>query len=306
MPRLQGLLKLAGVQYGCVSYEQGTKLMSASAFKRLTKSGFLVRMHPRIYRVVGSADSWEQKAFAATLSVPGSALSHQSSARIFGFAYTTSPHIELTVPRGSAERRPGIRVHSSEQLTGWTTSSRRLPVTTVARTLVDLSMYLNERQLGRAVDQACNRKLVKLAEIKHCLDRMITKGRPRITSLRTVLDERNGTDERLETMLERKALAWIREAGLPEPVAQHWLDANGNHYRLDLAYPALRIDFEPDGPHHHQPSVAAYDRKRDTDIALEGWLVIRLPLGMTQGEFIGLVRAAVGQRSAPSTTNMLR
>jgi len=52
-------------------------------------------------------------------------------------------------------------------------------------------------------------------------------------------------------------------------------------YRLDLAFPELRVAVEIDGPHHQRPDVAVRDAFRDQWLRDEGWLVFRVNAGDT-------------------------
>ncbi|MBX7434575.1 DUF559 domain-containing protein [Mycobacterium sp. Y57] len=47
-------------------------------------------------------------------------------------------------------------------------------------------------------------------------------------------------------------------------------------YRLDYAWPTVRIALEADGPHHWRPDVAVKDVARDAWLRSQGWLVFRV------------------------------
>ena len=47
-------------------------------------------------------------------------------------------------------------------------------------------------------------------------------------------------------------------------------------FRLDFAWPDLKIALEADGWHHRSPAGAARDRERDSWLRSEGWLVFRI------------------------------
>jgi len=218
-----------------------------------------------VYLVAGFPPTWEQRAIAATLWIPNSALSHRSAARAWGLSLVASERMAVTGHPNGPKARIEVLLHRSSQLTPFVQMHNGIPTTSPARTLVDLSSCVSPGKLGAALDQACNLKLVTLDEVRHCLDQMTTVGRRRISTLRKRLDERSVTDQDLDSFLERKTLKRIRAAGLPEPVAQRRVIANETNYRLDLAYPEARLAIEPDGPHHLLHSIATYDRKRDAD-----------------------------------------
>ena len=47
-------------------------------------------------------------------------------------------------------------------------------------------------------------------------------------------------------------------------------------YRLDYAWPAVKMAVEADGPFHRQPENAARDAIRDAYLRNQGWLVFRV------------------------------
>ena len=47
-------------------------------------------------------------------------------------------------------------------------------------------------------------------------------------------------------------------------------------FRLDFAWPDLKIGLEADGWYHRSPGGAARDRQRDSWLRSEGWLVFRV------------------------------
>ena len=80
---------------------------------------------------------------------PDAALSHQSAAALWRIVarWPSAPHV--TAPRD--RRHPGIHVHRSTHVDA--TTHYGIPVTTPARTLVDLADVLTPRQLTRAVNE---------------------------------------------------------------------------------------------------------------------------------------------------------
>ncbi len=69
------------------------------------------------------------------------------------------------------------------------------------------------------------------------------------------------------------------------------------NFRLDIAWPALRVGLEVDGPHHHRPDVAHRDALRDARIRDQGWTVLRINTGATFEDQLarvsGLVHAMI-------------
>lgn len=298
MRHVADAMELAAQQLGCLTQQQILTVMSGRQMQRLVTGGVLLRMLPHVYRFASAPPSWKQDVMAATLWKAGAVLSYRSAARIWNIGNIASQRIAVTVPHAVNVMRTvqGIHVHRSAQLTAYITRKDNIPVTSPARTIVDLSSCLTPTALAWALDDACNRDIVKLDEIRQCLDDMVTKGRPRVTGLRELLATRSSVDERLDSQLERRILTWLRESRLPEPESQQWLIMNGSTYRADLLYRREKIDIEPDGPHHLLPSAAEHDRLRDADFTIEGWIVIRVGASASRESFLARVRTALQRR----------
>lgn len=76
------------------------------------------------------------------------------------------------------------------------------------------------------------------------------------------------------TSLEDRAALRIGRWGHKPPrvVQQHRV----GRYRLDFAWPDLRIALEVDGWHHLRPESAAKDARRDAALREMGWLTFRV------------------------------
>jgi very-short-patch-repair endonuclease len=84
------------------------------------------------------------------------------------------------------------------------------------------------------------------------------------------LGEGPASESRLETRVRRV----LHGAGL-RPVRQHPVVVDGRRYRLDFAWPDLRLAVEPDGYAAHG-SRAAFerDRRRWADLTSAGWRLV--------------------------------
>ena len=98
---------------------------------------------------------------------PDAALSHQSAAALWRIVPRWSALTHVTAPRD--RRHPGIHVHRSHHADA--TTHYGIPVTTPARTLVDLADVLNPKALTRAVNEAQVQRLVTPAELTTLLTR---------------------------------------------------------------------------------------------------------------------------------------
>ena len=79
---------------------------------------------------------------------------------------------------------------------------------------------------------------------------------------------------RAGTSLEDKVTMLLhRYRFRPDQVAQQH---RVGRYRLDFAWPALKVALEADGWHHRSPEGAAKDAARDAWLRSQGWLVFRV------------------------------
>jgi very-short-patch-repair endonuclease len=137
-----------------------------------------------------------------------------------------------------------------------------LPVTSPARTALDLSTCVPAGVLERALDEALVvLEIVRRDELEDALERA---GRRRGTGVfREVLAERAG-GTLTESEAERRFLKMIRKAGLPLPETQVPFEG----FRLDFLWRDVGVVFEVDG-HRYHSSRSAFNRGRRKDAALK-------------------------------------
>src|SRR5450631_248124 len=117
----------------------------------------------------------------------------------------------LGFTRGQIDRRLGIgRLHSRDRA-----ALHGIPVTSVHRTLLDYAELAAPQQLGWAFEAADRLDLLNLNAIDELCARSAGRhGRKRLQALVT---EHRGPAPETRSELERRFLALIRDAGLPEP-----------------------------------------------------------------------------------------
>jgi very-short-patch-repair endonuclease len=173
----QRVAEIAAAQHGVITTAQlmGVGLGRSSIVRRV-KAGRLHRVHRGVYAVGHAGISLEGRWMAAVLACgEGAVLSHRSAAALWGLLRPFEGPIDVSVPtHAGRERRAGIRVHRCETLAGASASARRgyaecddqpaatplvtvrhrIPVTTVARTIVDLRGVVPPKLHRRAIRQA--------------------------------------------------------------------------------------------------------------------------------------------------------
>jgi very-short-patch-repair endonuclease len=106
------------------------------------------------------------------------------------------------------------------------------------------------------------------------LGALTASGRPGAGRLERLLQDR-GDDPAAESRLETKVWFLLRGASVPAPTRQMWVSTPGGRYRLDFAWPDLKLALECDGWAHHGGRVAfGKDRERLSELASMGWRVL--------------------------------
>jgi hypothetical protein len=273
-------MELAAQQYSLITYAQARRAgWTRHQIQLRLDDGILIRVHRGVYRFASSAVSPVQCSLAACLATgPPAAASHRRAAAIHEIWTVPDTLVEVTVARTKAPELDGVVVHRIADLsTRWIATIDGVPVTTPARTLVDLGAVLPLGSVSRALDRAIGRQLVSLSEVRSALDAVARKGRAGAGVIRVLLDERQAGPGPAG-VLEARMHTLVRQHGLPELVPEFTvLDEHGQFVaRVDFAYPELKYAIEVDGYEPHA-SLRAFrlDRARQNDLVELGWIVHR-------------------------------
>jgi very-short-patch-repair endonuclease len=160
-------------------------------------------------------------------------------------------------------------VHRRSGLAAADRSARDLvPVTSPARTLIDIAVGLEDVRLEALVNEADRRELVNPEALMVACS--VNAGQPGVGALRRVLNRQ--TFRFTDSELERRFLKLVGAAGLPPPLTQVHL----NGFRVDFHWPELGLVVETDGLRYHRtPGQQARDRLRDQAHAAKGLVTLR-------------------------------
>jgi very-short-patch-repair endonuclease len=259
------LVGLAERQHGVVTRAQLLELgLSLDAVRSRVRRGSLRRLHAGVYALAHTALREEARWLAAVLACGDEAvLSHVSGAHLWSMSSVPpDPAVHVTVPSGD-RRRPGIVVHRHALTAADVTVHRGVPVTTVARTYVDVAAIVSFATLRAMADHGVR---LDVAAIRRAAKRSPNpRGR---ASLRRLI----GEDARSRSGLERAFRRIVREAGLPAPMVNHGVLGR----ERDFVWPALHLVVELDGHAYHAPRGARErDHERDAELVLAGWRALR-------------------------------
>jgi hypothetical protein len=289
--------EIAREQYGVITRAQALAAgITPDEIRRRTMSGRWRRIWVGVFALAGTPSTWEQRAMGAALAAgPGAVTSHLTAAVLHRFPDVVPGVVELTVPPGRQPRFPGIRVHRPAQLPEFERRViGRIPVTSYARTLADCSGRLSLGQLARALDTGLVRHDVTLWSVAPTLSALRPAPGRHPSKLWTLLGERGSETALAESRPEARVVRTLLDAGLPSPVQQHWVRIGSDRFRLDLAYPELKVAIEYDGWDAHRSRFAFdRDRRRDRLLQLAGWTVLRFTSQTPDAELISTVRLCV-------------
>lgn len=272
---LSRLYLRAQKQYGVLRREQILEIVAERTFYRLLSNDLLERSLPGVYRLATYPPSWEGELLAAVFwAGEGAVASNRSAAARWGLTGFEEGPIEITLGR-SREPRGSIRIFHRELPEHHITRFGPLPITRVERTIFDLASNLDERELGRVLDDALRSGKVTPGRIRSVFRELAGPGRQGTEVMRRVLTARDDSVAPTDSELEDLLLGLIKKAGLPLPVLQYEVRSGGRRFYIDLAYPERRLAIEVQGYAYHSALERFEDdRVRHNLLQNLGWRIL--------------------------------
>lgn len=262
---------LASRQHGVVGRGQLLEAgVGRGAIGHRVATGRLQIVHRSVYSVGHRSLSPDGRWMAAVLAAgPEAVASHRCGAAVWRLL--DWDRLEVTVPR--ARIVEGLLVHRFHLPADEVTRVRGIPVTTAARTLLDLAAVAPIQQVERAMSEAEYRRLTTVASVSRMAERY--PRRRGIATVKAILRAFNGGITRSE--LEGRFARFLRKAGLPLPRLNVNLVIEGRWLQADCAWHEQRLIVELDGHGAHWTAAAfERDRERDRVLAANGWRVVRV------------------------------
>jgi predicted transcriptional regulator of viral defense system len=264
---------LARRQHGVVSREQLLDLGVGRHFiGRHIERARLHPLHRGVY-AVGHRKLTRGGVWMAAVLAAGerAVLSHRSAAELWRIRDTSRRLVEVTAPR-QRRPRPGLTVHRAVLPSDEVTIHDGIPVTTPARTLLDLAAVLDEHKLARAAERAEALKLTSPTSLAELTQRY--PKRPGTPKLKRLIEEHRIVPTTTANDLERRFLTFLEANDLPRPLVNESLDP---HTTPDFRWTQQRLVIELDGFETHGTRAAfERDRARDRQLTAQGWRVARI------------------------------
>jgi very-short-patch-repair endonuclease len=273
--------------------------LSRGVIDRLVHRQLLFPMQQGVFAVGHPGPVELGDATAALLAAgPGAVLSHHTAAALWDIRPTDSGdgQIHVTVPEASRTRAEGFSLHRARTLKNKDIQVRDgLPVTSPARTLLDLAPLLAPRQLELAFDRALVARIIRPHDLAELLRR--AKGKNGTPALAALLGRQHGSTV-TRSQAEELFLELLRSARLPTPR----VNIRQAGYEVDFLWTEQRVVVEIDGYRFHSTRRAfEHDHRKDRDLLAAGLTVLRFTYDQLRREpeaVIAAVAFALGAASA--------
>lgn len=209
---------------------------------------------------------------------PGAVLSRETAASLQGCTVVRSPEVHVTVPYSRwVRRKSGLIVHHDRFADEDVESCQGMPVMELGLAIADVLCTQRRWVALACLDQAlAGRSDSEVRAFVAAVGRRLEKRDDRrgIRQAESLLClGTSGAESPQESRLRLLAI----DAGFPIPATQHRIvTLNGQLiYKLDIAWPELRIALEYDGYEAHEGR-EEYDAERDRRMVGRGWRIIRV------------------------------
>jgi hypothetical protein len=246
--------------------------VTADAIKSWLRSGRLYCVFRGVYALGHRAITAKGRVLAPVLVYgDGAVISHRSAADWWGFSRTSRVPVDVTVPGRSKARQRGIDLHLVRTLDPRDlTEHEGVPITTVARTLLDLAEVVPRRKLKAAVEEADRRGDYDGFAVNELIAR--SPGRHGLKPLADLLSDFT-YDELSRSELEALFFDFCQEHGIAEPSMNRKIAG----YTVDAHWPGTNLIVEIDSRTFHlTPKAFEEDRERDAQLLLAGYRVVRI------------------------------
>jgi very-short-patch-repair endonuclease len=256
------LARIARRQHGLVTRKQLLDAgVSSDEIRWRLRQGSLIRVHAGVYRVGHKAPNIEARYHAAVLACgEGAVLSGEAAGYLWGLVKGTAPPPEVTAPK--RRRGKGVRTRHARRAETEATLRHGIPITTVPRTLVDLSSLLQLDDLARACHEA---GVLHRTTPRHV--EAVLEHRPNTPGARRLRKVLRGEAHVTLSTLERRFLERLREARLPLPIT----NKPAGEKRVDCRWPQHKLTVELDSYRFHNSRHAwEQDRRREREAHARG------------------------------------
>jgi very-short-patch-repair endonuclease len=264
------ILRLARGQHGIVARWQLVPTgVPRTLLDERVKRRRLERVARSVYRVPG-LDGPRANLVATVLAFGADAVaSHETAGNLHGVLEHPAPQMVVSTGRGHPDRRDHVLLHRVRLPADERDTCDGVPVTSIARTLLDLAAVLPDRRLEQSLALALDRAGVTTDELHNLIARYPRRpGTPRLRGILTADEPPAMT----RSEAEERFLALARTAQLPAPR----VNVRIHGFEADFYWRAHGVVVEIDGLAYHTTRAAQQrDRRRDSTLGAAGIRVLR-------------------------------
>jgi very-short-patch-repair endonuclease len=265
------ILELAWQQHGIVAFWQLLPLgVTEKMLMIRVRDGRLHRIHRGVYSVLPPPLRDRARWLGAVLAYgPEAVLSHRPAAVLRNLLSARGSLTHVTVPGRKRRRRHGIAVHGMTVELFERAVISAIPVTSVARTLLDLAGSVSVHELRRAYERAERLRALDMAEIVAVLE--ANPRRRGVRRLTRLAQYDPAAAAQAASELELMFLDLVRNAGLPLPQVNVLVHG----FLVDFYWPRAGLVVELDGYEFHSGrSEFQRDREKVTTLQLAGLTIL--------------------------------
>jgi len=231
---------------------------------------------------------------AAVLASSPSVASHLSAGWLWGLVRFRPDTQHVTTPSARRAKRSFV-VHQANLPDADRVIYERIPVTSVARTVLDLAVGRSARDIRRQMQRGDDFKVFDLREMRALLAR--SDGHHGKAKVEAALEGFRPDHVVTRSGLERRFLELVREAGLPEPAMNLFVE----RFEIDAWWEAERFGVELDVFETHGSRLSfEEDRERDDELLLAGIETTRVTgprLDREPGAVVDAIRRHLARRA---------
>ncbi len=167
-PDFNRLFEIAENQAGYFTTQQARGVgFSWERLSYYVTTGRFNRVRRSIYRLVQFPGSPYEDLFIAWLkTAPNSVISHDSALYLYKLSDVLPSEIHVIIPRTGSRRRKGIRLHTNRLDPDEVTQREGLPITSPARTIIDVAASgIAAEHIRKAIHEAIRQGLASREEL---------------------------------------------------------------------------------------------------------------------------------------------
>lgn len=253
------LIEIAQRQHSLLSKAQALRHVGLATWERAHDKGLWLQVAPGWYRHAATPLTMEMQVRAGSKWLGDRGALYGSTALWWlGVAVPQPAQADFLVPRGLRFIPPWMNLHTTLR---WSnddiTRHRGIRTTVAARAILDFaSQRPSVREVEAAIDDAVHLRRTALPRLRARLGELRGRGRHGCALVAELLLDSGG-----ESLLERRFLRLVREAGLPRPECQVAMRADDTTVaRVDFRFPQTNVVVEVSGRLGH---TSDRDRQRD-------------------------------------------